>query len=301
LAGPIVPQKIFQILMPFFSVIIPAKNEAAHLQRCFQSLVAQSNKDFEAIFVNDGSSDATPGMLEAFAVKFDWCKVLHTNGIGLGAARNLAAQQASGTFLVFLDADDFWKPHKLEKLHEAITQNPKKFWFYHPVLELFPDDTTRLRHCYHLRFHKEFFLRGNPFTPSAVAIKKTAFEMCGGFETDPNQVEDLRLWLHLLKLGYIPGFIPEPLTLYNIGSGVTTQIASHHKKVQAAVASAVEKGLLGKRNAKRLLRRKMYEVARFHHKNGHHKAAFKYYRKAPFTLRKFFWMTLAFFKMGDRL
>lgn len=287
--------------MLLFSVIIPAKNEAKHLQRCMQSLVSQTYRNFEAIFVNDGSTDATPGILDAFAVKFAWCKVVHTAGIGLGAARNLAAQQAQGEFLVFLDADDFWMPTKLLKLQETITQNPEAFWFYHPVLELFADETTRQRYCYPLKSRRDFFVRGNPFTPSAVAIKKTAFEICGGFETDVEQVEDLRLWLHLLKLGYQPIFIPEPLTLYNVGSGVTNSSDNHFKKVWAAMQSAVERGLVKKKELRKFMQRKMYELGRFHHKNGHHHKAMTFYKKAPFSLRKFFWMALAFFKIGDRL
>ena len=99
------------------SVIMPVYNASAALPRSLESLREQSFRDFEVIFVDDGSSDGSPALIEAFAAEGLFpCQVLRQerNG-GVAAARNRALQAAQGTFLAFLDADDRMAPDLLEK------------------------------------------------------------------------------------------------------------------------------------------------------------------------------------------
>ena len=88
------------------SIIVPVYNAEAYLDRCIESVVTQSFQDLELILVNDGSTDTSPEKCRAWAhdprVVF-----LSTENKGVSAARNLGLQQARGTWILFLDSDDY--------------------------------------------------------------------------------------------------------------------------------------------------------------------------------------------------
>jgi glycosyltransferase involved in cell wall biosynthesis len=101
---------------PAVTVIIPAFNVAPWLPTLFEGLDRQTFRDFEAIFVNDGSTDNTGSILDAYAASRKWVKVLHQQNRGIGATRNTAVEAAEGKFIVFIDADDAISPSHLDDL-----------------------------------------------------------------------------------------------------------------------------------------------------------------------------------------
>ena len=103
--------------MPAISVIIPAYNAAAFLNCCLDSLLAQSFPDWEAICVDDGSTDGTAALLEHYAARDSRFRVVHQANAGVSAARNNALEQARGTFLLFVDSDDSLHPQTMELCH----------------------------------------------------------------------------------------------------------------------------------------------------------------------------------------
>jgi GT2 family glycosyltransferase len=100
-------------MMPRFSVIIPAYNSEATLARAIDSVLAQNYPAHEIIVVDDGSTDGTPDVVSRYDKKL---RYLHQNNTGVSSARNLGAQVASGDWLAFLDADDWYYPDRL-RLH----------------------------------------------------------------------------------------------------------------------------------------------------------------------------------------
>lgn len=107
---------------PLISIIIPAYNAEAVLQRCLQSVQQQTYKNFEAIVVNDGSKDGTAAMIDGFASKDARFKAIHQQNQGVSAARNNALDLATGDFVTFIDADDYVKPDYLQKLLAAMIE-----------------------------------------------------------------------------------------------------------------------------------------------------------------------------------
>ena len=95
---------------PTVSVIIPTYNSGRFVGHAIESVLAQSFDDVELIVVDDGSTDGTVARVRAYGDKVKY--VTRPNG-GPGAARNHGARLASGEWLAFLDADDFWFPNKL--------------------------------------------------------------------------------------------------------------------------------------------------------------------------------------------
>lgn len=89
-----------------FSVIVPAYNAEKTLRRCIDSILSQTFTDFELILIDDGSNDATPTMIDEYARRDSRIIALHKPNGGVSSARNLGLEKASGTYILFCDADD---------------------------------------------------------------------------------------------------------------------------------------------------------------------------------------------------
>lgn len=104
---------------PTFSVVIPAYNAGATLRSTVDSVLRQSDQDFEIVIVDDGSTDATVSVMHCLASGDDRIRIVSKLNDGVSAARNFGASLARGELLAFLDADDEWAPNKLQ-LHRAV-------------------------------------------------------------------------------------------------------------------------------------------------------------------------------------
>ncbi len=89
-----------------FSIIIPAYNAEAYLQRCLDSIFSQEFDDYEVIVVNDGSTDETAALLEGYASKHHKLQVLTQINQGMATARNRGMEVAQGDYILFVDSDD---------------------------------------------------------------------------------------------------------------------------------------------------------------------------------------------------
>lgn len=105
--------------MAKISVILPVYNTRKYLHRTLNSLVTQTLKDIEIICVNDGSTDGSLNVLEAYAKKDPRFIVLSQENKGASAARNLGLSMAKGEYLSILDSDDIFRPDMLEKSYYA--------------------------------------------------------------------------------------------------------------------------------------------------------------------------------------
>src|SRR5690606_37292864 len=103
--------------MPLFSIIIPAYNRADLISGTLDSVFAQTERDYEVIVVDDGSTDATAEVVKSYG---DCVRYVYQENAGPGAARNRGIQQSTGQYVVFLDSDDRWFPWTLETYRFAI-------------------------------------------------------------------------------------------------------------------------------------------------------------------------------------
>ena len=102
------------------SVIVPVYNTAQYLPGCLDSILVQTFKDFELLLVDDGSTDESPAICDAYAAKDKRIRVFHRQNSGVSAARNLGVEQATGKWICYVDSDDEVKPDYLEVMVEAI-------------------------------------------------------------------------------------------------------------------------------------------------------------------------------------
>ncbi len=108
------------------SVIIPVYNAETYLKECLGSVVQQSLQDIEIICIDDGSTDGSVSIIEAYRKAFPYIKLLRQENQGAGAARNRGIEYASGKYIAFMDADDCY-PHQdtLRKLYTSAESSQK--------------------------------------------------------------------------------------------------------------------------------------------------------------------------------
>ena len=95
---------------PLISVIIPVYNTEAYLERCLVSVLSNTYRDLEVICINDGSTDGSLEILNAFARQDERVTVIDKKNGGLSAARNDGLRRATGEWIAFIDSDDWTAP-----------------------------------------------------------------------------------------------------------------------------------------------------------------------------------------------
>lgn len=99
---------------PFISVIIPVYNSSKYLNKCLESLLAQTFCDFEAILIDDGSTDNSLEICRNYAKKDKRIKLIYSHNGGPSKARNLGLEQVTAKWITFIDSDDYVTPNYLE-------------------------------------------------------------------------------------------------------------------------------------------------------------------------------------------
>lgn len=108
---------------PEVSVLIPIYNVERYLERCLTSLVGQTYDDFEAICINDGSTDGSRSIIQRFLDADSRFRVIDKENSGYGASMNRGLDAARGRYVAILESDDFFEPDALAVLHEAAEMN----------------------------------------------------------------------------------------------------------------------------------------------------------------------------------
>jgi glycosyltransferase involved in cell wall biosynthesis len=196
---------------PIVSVIIPTHDRLPMLQEAVRSVQQQTLEHWELIVVDDGSSDGTWQWLQS---RTDIRSVRLPTRRGPAAARNRGATEARADLLAFLDSDDLFLEHKLERQVALLSPDPG--------LALCHANEIWLRHGQRLKQKKKHEKRGGwifehclpmcRISPSAALIRREVFEELGGFDEELEVAEDYELWLRL-TCQHPVGFIEKPLII----------------------------------------------------------------------------------------
>lgn len=163
------------------SVIIPIYNASKYLPDCLNAILSQTLKEIEIICVNDGSTDNSLQILEAFAEKDNRIIVINQENKGAGSARNAGLAIANGAYLSFLDADDFYESDMLEcSFNLAAKENADVCVFY---ADLFDDITKSYRACT-WAFRRQYFSDQTVFNPKKYPNNENIFRMFNGWPWD---------------------------------------------------------------------------------------------------------------------
>jgi peptidoglycan/xylan/chitin deacetylase (PgdA/CDA1 family) len=199
------------------SVIIPAHNAAGTIAETLASLRAQTYKEWEAIVVDDGSSDQTAAIAQGTAQRDPRIRIVNQTRIGVSAARNRGTSLARFDWVLFLDADDWLLPRHLERMTRALTADPD-LDAVHCGWARVAADGTRVGEKYGPQGGDLFpvLARLCPFAIHACVARRSIVEAVGGFDTSLRTCEDWDLWQRIARAGARFGAIRELLALYRM-------------------------------------------------------------------------------------
>lgn len=194
-----------------FSVIMPAYNAAATIGRAIDSVLAQTDPAWELIVVDDGSRDATRAIVAGMGGREPRVRLLELacNG-GVAAARNAGIDAASGRYIAFLDADDYWLPTKLAVQRQAFAAGASV------VFGGYFRDGANGRKAVPARARVDFrrLLRGNCIGNLTGAYDSGRL---GRFHQQPIGHEDYLMWLQIVRKAGVAVGIDTPLAVYAEG------------------------------------------------------------------------------------
>jgi len=107
-----------------FSIIIPVYNSVLCVENCLDSILNQNFKDFELILVDDGSTDNSFEICQAYQKQDNRIKLLRKKNGGQGSTRNIGVKIANGDYIMFVDSDDAIGPDTLLSNYEILNANP---------------------------------------------------------------------------------------------------------------------------------------------------------------------------------
>lgn len=185
------------------TVIIPAYNASRFLRRTLDSVAAQQLQPAAIVVADDGSTDDTVAIAEAFALQHTGCttRVLREPHRGPGAARNAAVRAATTPWIAFLDSDDLWNPDKLAVVHAEIMHHPEVNFFCHDQTIRFLDGTSRVSDLGGAIDPRRPFTpqlwQANRFMTSAVVCRRELVLAAGAFDETLASAQDYELWLRM--------------------------------------------------------------------------------------------------------
>lgn len=183
---------------PLVSVVIPAYNMARFLPQAVQSVLDQTYRNFEIHVIDDGSTDDTAKVMEAFANNPQVHYHYQTNR-GESGARNTGLRVSKGEFVAFCDADDLWEPNKLEVQVPCFQGKPELGVVYtntqHVDINNNPVETYRTtRH--NGKITAKLLLQ-NFVTGATSMIRKKCFDAVGFYDESLKVSQDYDMWLRL--------------------------------------------------------------------------------------------------------
>ena len=103
-----------------FSIIIPVKNGQCFLEKALNSIVNQCIDNIEVLVINDSSTDKTVEIAKRFISKYNYIRLLDSDGRGVSEARNTGIQNSQGEYILFLDVDDFYLDNAIKEFEKII-------------------------------------------------------------------------------------------------------------------------------------------------------------------------------------
>ena len=199
--------------MPEVSVIIPTYNSAKYVVEAVESVLAQTWQDFEILVIDDGSTDETAQVMHRYEVPV---RYIHQQNGGVAVARNRGIAESRGRYVAFLDADDTWLPHKLERQMEALHQQPHDQVCYSAFTvvdsDLNPIGISRSQRRGSTL--EDLLTRGNVIgSICTVLCERSLFDLVGGFDPVLSQCADWDMWVRLAAQTEFL-YVDEPLVTY---------------------------------------------------------------------------------------
>ena len=220
---------------PLISVVMPVWNGASHLCEAIDSILAQTERNFEFLIIDDGSTDGTVAIIESYDdVRIRLIRQEHE---GIVVALNRGVAESSADWIARMDSDDIAYPQRFEK-QLALIRKKSDAILCHTQIQIFGEDTyvtpaarlirseamIRLRLCYQC-----------PIVHPTVMFRKDAFLAVGGYLAEERHAEDFSLWGRMIGLGSVVG-ITRPMLHFRVHS---SSISKQKADVQIPLSKTI--------------------------------------------------------------
>jgi glycosyltransferase involved in cell wall biosynthesis len=287
------------------TVVVPTHNSGAPLTQAIESILAQDYADWEAVIVDDASTDDTHEVALAFARRDPRINAIRLKrNVGVAAARNVAIEACGGGELIaLLDHDDHWRHDYLERsvaaYDEAAARGRRVGIVASDALIETPDGISGETYADRFGWIEEIdydaMIRRNCICARAL-FARAAYDEVGGFSSDCPGYDDYDLWLRMLEAGYEVATVREPLAVYRVHPGAMS--ADQLLMAKGAIAAhrrALARGAIDRRRRRAVRARIRHHralreraLARRAAADGHHLAALgRALKAAPYGLVAF--------------
>ncbi|TAM80065.1 MAG: glycosyltransferase family 2 protein [Acidobacteria bacterium] len=216
-----------------FTVVVTTYNYAHLLPDALRSLAAQTVPDFELLIVDDGSTDKTGQVVEEFRPRFRDFRYLKKLNGGPADARNFGVQNARGTHIAFLDADDLWSPRYLSEVRKTFNAHPRTEIVFcngfringsgRVLRPVFPPGLAAIDGP--INSAEELFLLCKHFVPTGMVFLKPLYDRVGPFDVRFRHGDDVDWVIRAAMAGAYCVRIDQKLFLYRIHGGNLTNDA----------------------------------------------------------------------------
>lgn len=196
--------------MPKITVYITAYNYGRFVKKSIESVVNQTEQDWELIVINDGSTDDTKKIISEYE-KNKKIRIINQENKGLNITNNIALRLSKGDYIMRLDADDYLAPSALKELSDFLDKNPDKDLVYPNYYEI--DDQDNLISEVMLRPIEDANLLDMPAHGACTMFRTKVLKMLGGYIEDYSCQDGYDLWLRFIQ-NHTPGNVSSKLFYY---------------------------------------------------------------------------------------
>ncbi len=215
-------------VIPLVSVIIPTYNHGRYLGRALQSVLDQTYTNWEAIVIDNHSTDNTDDVMASFTCPNIKYLKIHNNGV-IAASRNAGINAAKGDWIAFLDSDDWWTPDKLKVC--MYSKDDDVDLIYHDLTIV--NDRPKIFGNKKIRSWQvnkpvltDLLVRGNAIATSSVVVRTHLLKLIGGMNERSEMIaaEDYNAWLQIARISNGFKYMPRKLGFYHMSAhGVSAQ------------------------------------------------------------------------------
>lgn len=226
--------------MSVVSIVIPTYNQAHFLEEALAGLISQTYPHWEAVVVNNDSTDDTVAVVERFNDPRITLINFKNHGV-IASSRNLAIQRSNAEFIAFLDSDDLWYPDKLKVCVHRLQQGFDMVCHGQDHFQDGSPTKTPYRYGpYEKTKYSALLLEGNCLATSAIVVRRSLLTACGNFSANPAYAtaEDYDLWLKLARAQAKISLIDDILGAYRFHGANTSSSRVRLAKATLAVLKA---------------------------------------------------------------
>jgi len=236
-------------LKPSISVLMPVYNADKHLHEAIESILTQTFSNFEFIIINDGSTDKSESILQAYQKQDERIKLISRRNKGLTASLNEGLSYAQGQYIARMDADDIAFPERFAKQVTFLENNPDHVAVGCRMLVIDPEGMPIFT-CSKLTTHAEIdaaYMAGQAgvIGHPAVMIRHHTLQSINGYREAMEPCEDRDLFLRLAEVGKLAN-LPDILLKYRLhpkSVGHTRRLVQKQKGNLATIEAHQRRGL----------------------------------------------------------